>query len=103
MERALGEVEPQARLERQRVAGIHAGEHVPEDPVVGGDVVLGRRGDLERVGEVAEREGLPGGKVPSDVVDRDDGLLEDVLADDAALADGVIHEPLGAMMLLTRE
>ena len=89
----LIEIEPEPGLQGDPVARVETGEHVPEHPVVGVDVVLSGDGELERIGQVREPHCLPGGEVAPDVVDRNDRLLEDVLADDPTFAQPVVIEP----------
>ena len=75
------------------MGGVEPGEHVPEDAVVGADVVLMGVSDLERIGQVGKANGLAGGEVPVDIVDRDHRLLHDILADDVVFAECVVVEP----------
>src|SRR5258708_21073298 len=80
-ESGLTEVESDAALEAQLRQDVEAAVHVSEDSIVLVDVVLRVEGFLERVALVAETRGLAPGKVPGDVVDRNDGLHQDVLAE----------------------
>ena len=93
VEGPLAQVEAEPGLQRQGTGRIIPREDVPEDPVIGGPVVLAGVGDLERVGQVAQPHRLAGSEVPGDVVDRHHGLLHDVLADDVVFPDGVVIEP----------
>ena len=97
----LIDIEPEPGLQRDPVACVVTGERVPEHPVVGVDVVLRGERDLERIGQVREEGRLAGGEVSLDVVDGDDRLLEDVLADDVILAERAVIDP--AVALLTRD
>src|SRR5207237_2332965 len=56
------------------------------------DVVACLEGGLERVGVVAETDALARREVAGDVIDCDDRLRQDVLAEDAALATVIVRE-----------
>ena len=62
---------------------LEAGEAVAEDAVVAADVVAALVRELQRVALVAQADRLARREVAVDVVDRDDGLHQDVLPDDA--------------------
>ena len=97
----LAQVEPEPRLQADAVVGVEPAEHIPEHAVVGGDVVLAGVRDLERIGQVREADRFAGGEVSPDVVDRDDRLLHDVLADDVVFTQGVVVQ--AAVVLLARQ
>src|ERR1700704_3699906 len=78
-------VEPEVALERDRWGECIARKHVPEDSVVLAGVVLRSKGLVQRIELVAQATALAAGKISVDVIDRNDWLHQNALADDAFL------------------
>src|SRR5438105_5579589 len=83
--RVLPNIEAEPAQHRRRRSEIVSGEDISEDLVVFTDVVLLDEGVLERVAGVVGWYALGAAKVAGDVIDRSDGLLQDVLAENAVL------------------
>src|SRR5882672_5345250 len=99
-------VESEVALERDgRGEGI-AREQVPEDAVVLACVVLLCKGLVQRIELVAQAAALAAGKIAVDVINRDDGLHQDALPDNALfrISRRVIYQAARpAVMAIERE
>ena len=97
-ELTLEKVEGELAADRK---GRHHGEaakHIADPAVVGVAVEPARPRILEGIRVVAESRRLARREVAADVVDRHDGLHQDVLPDDVALAEGVVVETAVALI-----
>src|SRR6266404_3207816 len=93
-------LQPQPALQRERRCDIQAGKHVSKDLVVLVDVVLGVERILERIAAVDAGYALSSAKITGYVVDRNDGLYQDVLSENAVFAGGVIEGTGAAVMTI---
>jgi len=102
-EHLLREVEPEPGLDRQVLHEVQAAVHTAEHPVVGVAIELAVRGIAERIGVVPQADGLAGGEVPVDVVDRDDGLHQDILAENVVFAEVIVRNPAEGLLARQRD
>src|SRR5450759_370801 len=90
--RVLSQIEPKLCFEGELRAQIQAAKHTPKDDVVFGYVVLRIKSILEGIARVDAGDAFAAGKITVDVVDLNDGLQQDVLAEDAAFTPVVIRD-----------
>ena len=103
VERVLTDVEAEARSQSELRRNRKTAKCVSEDAIVLVDVVLVAKRIMERITLVAEARCLPAREVAVDIINRDDGLHENVLTKDAIL--GVAAWVIGdaARVLLERK
>jgi len=99
-ELTLEKVEGELAADRKGRHHGEAAEHIADPAVVGIAVEAARPRILERIGVVAESRRFTRREVAADVVDRNDGLHQDILPDDVAFAECVVVET--AVGLITR-
>ena len=97
----LTHVEAKPALQGNLWGGVEAREHVPKDVEVLLYVVSVIVSERERVAGVAESRGFSAGKIPGHVINRNDRLQQDILAEDAALSEVVVRR--AAVMPLETE
>src|SRR3989454_12032334 len=78
-------------FDRQALHEVQAAVDTAEHPVVGVAIELAVRGVAERIAVVPQADGLAGGEVPVDVVDRDDRLHQDILAQNVVFAEVIVR------------